>query len=97
MSLHFNMKIIDDLKALNREQRATFIASVLGWALDAFDFFLMVFVVKAIAKDFHSTKETVLWAITLTLMFRPLGALVFGRLADRFGRRPILMINVIPF
>jgi SHS family lactate transporter-like MFS transporter len=91
------MKLIDDLKALNREQRATFIASALGWTLDAFDFFLMVFVVKAVAKDFHAAKEDVLWAITLTLMFRPLGALFFGRLADRFGRRPILMINVLSF
>jgi SHS family lactate transporter-like MFS transporter len=91
------MKIIDDLAALNRDQRATFIASVLGWTLDAFDFFLMVFVVKAIAKDFHTEKETVLWAVTLTLMFRPLGALFFGRLADRFGRRPILMANILLF
>jgi len=91
------MKIIADLKALNREQRATFLASVLGWTLDAFDFFLMVFVVKAIAKDFHAEKESVLWALTLTLMFRPLGALFFGRLADRYGRRPILMINVLSF
>ena len=91
------MKIIDDLAALNRDQRATFIASVLGWTLDAFDFFLMVFVVKAIAKDFHAEKETVLWAVTLTLMFRPLGALFFGRLADRFGRRPILMANILLF
>jgi len=91
------MKIIDDLKALNRDQRATFIASVSGWSLDAFDFFLMVFVVKAISKDFHTAKESVLWGITLTLMFRPLGALVFGGLADRFGRRPLLMINVLSF
>ena len=91
------MKIIDDLKALDRDQRATFIASMLGWSLDAFDFFLMVFVVKAIAKDFHAEKESVLWGITLTLMFRPLGALFFGRLADRFGRRPLLMINVLSF
>jgi len=91
------MKIIDDLKALNRDQRATFIASALGWTLDAFDFFLMVFIVKAIAKDYQVSKEDVLWGITLTLMFRPLGALFFGRLADRFGRRPILMINVLTF
>jgi MFS transporter, SHS family, lactate transporter len=91
------MKIIEDLAVLNRDQRATFIASVLGWTLDAFDFFLMVFVVKAIAKDFHAEKETVLWAVTLTLMFRPLGALFFGRLADRFGRRPVLMANILLF
>jgi SHS family lactate transporter-like MFS transporter len=91
------MKILDNLKALNKDQRATFVACALGWTLDAFDFFLMVFVVKAIAKDFHSTKETVLWAVTLTLMFRPLGAVFFGRLANHFGRRPILMINIVCF
>ena len=72
------MKIIDDLAALNRDQRATFIASVLGWSLDAFDFFLMVFVVKTIAKDFGATVYDVSWVISLTLMFRPLGALFFG-------------------
>ena len=91
------MKIIDDLAALNRDQRATFIASVLGWSLDAFDFFLMVFVVKTIAKDFGATVYDVSWAITLTLMFRPLGALFFGWLAEVYGRRPILMINILLF
>ena len=91
------MQIIDDLKVLNRDQRATFIACLLGWSLDAFDFFLMVFVVHAIAADFHAQVENVLYAITLTLMFRPLGALFFGWLAERFGRRPVLMVNILLF
>jgi len=91
------MKIIDDLAILNRDQRAAFIASVLGWTLDAFDFFLMVFVVRTIAKDFGASVLDVSWAITLTLMFRPLGALVFGWLAEKYGRRPILMINILLF
>ncbi len=91
------MRILADLQALNRDQRSAFIASLLGWALDAFDFFLMVFVVRAIAHDFNTQTESVLWAITLTLMFRPLGALFFGWLADHFGRRPILMIVVLLF
>jgi SHS family lactate transporter-like MFS transporter len=91
------MKIIDDLKALNRDQRAAFLASVLGWSLDAFDFFLMVFMIKKIAFDFQVEKEAVSYAVFLTLAFRPLGALVFGWLADHFGRRPILMIVVLLF
>jgi len=83
------------IKSLNREQRAAFIAALLGWTLDAFDFFLMVFVVGAIAKDFQTKVTEVAAGITLTLMFRPVGALLFGWLADRFGRRRILMIDVM--
>ena len=93
------MVIIDELKALDKTQRAAFVAALLGWALDAFDFFLLTFVLKDIAKEFSTPGHvipisTVSWAITLTLIARPVGALVFGRLADHFGRRPILMIDV---
>ena len=91
------MKILDDLRALNRDQRATFLAAVLGWSLDAFDFFLMVFMVKAIAHEFHSEVEDVSYAVFLTLAFRPLGALAFGWLADHYGRRPILIAVVVLF
>ncbi len=88
------MVIIDDLKALNRTQRAAFFASFLGWSLDAFDFFLLTFILKDIADEFHASVKDVSFAIFLTLAARPFGAFVFGRLADRFGRRPILMIDV---
>ena len=88
------MVIIDDLRALDRPQRAAFTASLLGWALDAFDYFLLVFVLKDIARDFHADIAVVNSAILLTLIARPVGALVFGRLADRHGRRPMLMVVI---
>ena len=78
-----------------REQIHVTAASYLGWTLDAFDFFLMVFILKDIAAEFHTPIPSVALAITLTLAMRPLGALIFGRLADRFGRRPIMMINIL--
>jgi SHS family lactate transporter-like MFS transporter len=88
------MVIIDDLRALNKSQRAAFLASFLGWALDAFDFFLLTFVMKDIATDFHAKVSDVSVAITLTLVARPIGAFIFGRLADHYGRRPVLMADV---
>ncbi len=88
------MVIVDELRALDRPQRAAFVAALLGWALDAFDFFLLTFVMKAIAGDFHVKVSAVSLALTLTLAARPVGAFVFGRLADRYGRRPVLMIDV---
>jgi MFS transporter, SHS family, lactate transporter len=77
-----------------REQRNVTIAAYLGWTLDAFDFFLMVFVLKDIAAEFNTKIPDVALGITLTLAMRPIGALIFGRLADKFGRRPTLMVNI---
>jgi MFS transporter, SHS family, lactate transporter len=81
-------------RALNSRQRHAFFACLLGWSLDAFDFFILVMCVSAIARDFHAAVPAVLQAIFLTLAFRPIGALLFGAMADRFGRRPTLMINI---
>jgi SHS family lactate transporter-like MFS transporter len=74
--------------------RKTFIASFLGWSLDAFDFFLLTFVVGRIATSFGQAIPQVALAITLTLACRPIGALLFGWLADRYGRRTPLMIDI---
>src|SRR5216110_1337884 len=81
--------------SLNREQRNTFMASFLGWMLDAFDFFLVTFITLRIANDFRVALPAVAFAITLTLMMRPVGALIFGWLGDRFGRRVPLMADII--
>jgi MFS transporter, SHS family, lactate transporter len=84
-----------ELRALTSKQRNVILASYLGWTLDAFDFFLLVFVLKDIAHDFGTDIRSVSAAIVLTLAARPVGALLFGLAADRFGRRPTLMINIV--
>src|SRR5580700_7574431 len=89
------MSTISELRALNRHQWSAVAASFLGWSLDAFDFFLMVFMFKAIAAEFHAALPAVVVASTLTLAARPFGALAFGMVADRYGRRPVLMANVV--
>jgi len=81
--------------ALNRDQRNTFLACFLGWALDAFDFFLITFVLIPLGRDFHRSIPNVAFAITLTLMMRPVGAFIFGLLGDKFGRRIPLMADII--
>jgi SHS family lactate transporter-like MFS transporter len=88
------MAIFAPLATLTPTQRRAFVAAFLGWCLDAFDFFLVTFVVARIAEDFKLPIPTVAFAITISLMLRPLGALVFGMLADRYGRRGPLMISV---
>ncbi len=79
------------------QQRHTVAACFLSWTLDAFDFFIMVFVLADIAKEFGTGMTAVTIAITLTLAARPLGALLFGYMADRIGRRHVLIINVLTF
>jgi SHS family lactate transporter-like MFS transporter len=80
-----------------KSQRNVVIAAYLGWTLDAFDFFLMVFMFKDISAELHSTAQGVSTAVFLTLAMRPVGAFLFGRLADRFGRKPALMWNIVAY
>jgi SHS family lactate transporter-like MFS transporter len=91
------MSVWSELRAMNAAQRNVVVAGFLGWTLDAFDYFVLIFAVKAIAADFNETRDSVALAITLTLAARPFGAFVFGWLADKFGRRPILMLDVLLF
>jgi MFS transporter, SHS family, lactate transporter len=78
-------------------QRKVVVASFLGWMLDAFDYFLVVLVLGRLAHDFNTTVHDVAFATTLTLAMRPVGAYVFGRLAERYGRRPVLMASVLSY
>ena len=83
------------LSGWTSEQKHVVAASFLGWSLDAFDFFLLVFVLKDIAAEFHTDIPNVTLAILLTLAMRPVGAFIFGRAADRYGRRPTLMVDIV--
>jgi MFS transporter, SHS family, lactate transporter len=77
------------------EQRNALVASFLGWTLDAFDFFIVVMVLTEIAKDFKCSEAQMALTLSVTLAFRPIGAFIFGLLADRYGRRIPLMIDVV--
>src|ERR1700675_1535257 len=86
---------IEALSGWTSEQRHVVAACFLGWTLDAFDFFLLVFVLRDIAQEFNTDITNVTFAILLTLAMRPIGAYLFGRAADRWGRRPTLMVDVL--
>src|SRR5712664_205158 len=77
------------------DHRAALFAGFLGWTLDAFDFFLVVVTLTAIAKEFHRTDKEIALSLALTLGFRPVGAFIFGLLADRYGRRLPLMLDLV--
>jgi len=77
------------------DHRAATLAGFLGWTLDAFDFFLVVMTLTAVAKEFGRSDAEVALSLTLTLAFRPVGAFIFGLMADRYGRRIPLMVDLV--
>jgi len=85
----------EQARGLTRDQRNAFLAAWLGWAMDAFDYFLLVFVITDVADTFNTTKTHVAVATTLTLAARPVGAAIFGYFADKKGRRPALLVCVL--
>ena len=91
------MSVIETFRKLTPAQRHTFVAAFLGWTMDSLDFFLLVFCIKAIAGEFHAQTSAVVGGVVLTQAFRPVGAILFGMLADRYGRRPVLMMNILSF
>ena len=93
---HFR-SVTANFSRLTGTQRHTFLAAFLGWTMDSLDFFILIFCVPAIAKEFNTQPSAILGAVFLTQAFRPVGALLFGMLADRYGRRPILMVNILSF
>jgi MFS transporter, SHS family, lactate transporter len=86
-----------DLNAKRRGARHAVLAGFLGWTLDAFDFFVVVFLLDTLAHQFGVTKKEIVYTVTATLAMRPVGAVIFGLLSDRYGRRIPLMANVIYF
>jgi SHS family lactate transporter-like MFS transporter len=91
------MEIVGRFRRLTAVQRNTFIACFLGWSLDAFDFFILIFCVSALATQFHAKVSEVSEGIFWTLAMRPVGAFLFGMMADRYGRRPTLMVDIIAY
>jgi SHS family lactate transporter-like MFS transporter len=84
-------------RTLSSPQRRTFIACFMGWTLDAFDFVILTWCLDSVASTFHVSNVTVTDSLFWTLCMRPVGALLFGVLAERFGRRRILIINILCF
>jgi len=88
---------IDSSPKLSANSRNAFLAGFLGWTFDAFDFFILTYVLTQVAKDFHQPITSIAFTLTASLLMRPIGAFVFGLMADRYGRRIPLMLDILFF
>ena len=80
---------------LGPNSRNAFLAGFLGWTFDAFDFFILTYVVSQVARDFHKSIADIALTLAASLIMRPVGALLFGLMADRYGRRLPLMLDIV--
>lgn len=92
--MYSRMEVTSRHPSKNNQHNAV-LAGFLGWTLDAFDFFILTFILVDVAKDFHKSIPDIALTITATLAMRPVGALIFGLMADRYGRKRPMMINII--
>src|ERR1700733_11052681 len=86
---------LSQFKGQSANSRKAFLAGFLGWTFDAFDFFILTFVLSQLAKDFHRPISDIALMLTASLVMRPFGAMLFGMLGDRYGRRRPLMVNIL--
>ena len=91
------LAVIEYFRMLTRPQLHAYLAALGGWSLDALDFFVFVISLTAISSEFHTSVKAAAEGVFLTLACRPIGALVFGWLAEKYGRRPVLMLNVVSY
>ncbi len=91
------MNLLQPFRMLNLRQRRVFLACFLGWTLDAFDYFLLTYCLDSVGATFHLSLKVVAEALFWTLAMRPVGAVLYGSMAERFGRRPTLMVNIACF
>src|SRR3954468_11942685 len=94
-SPHMNRSTSLTARAERANQRNAVLAGFLGWTLDAFDFFVLTFVIQDVATAFGKSRPDIALTVGLALITRPIGAVIFGLIADRYGRRLPLMLNVI--
>jgi len=88
---------VDSVRAQRANSRNAFLAGFLGWTFDAFDFFILTYVLARVAAEFHQPIRNIAFTLTASLIMRPVGAVLFGLMADRYGRRIPLIMDVIFF
>ena len=89
------MKLLATANTDTVNARNALIAGFLGWTLDAFDYFILTFVLTQVGAEFHRSIVEMSLTLTASLVMRPVGAFIFGLMADRYGRRLPLMLDVL--